>query len=536
MFFNISIFVLYFYLILLSIIGYGIWFCKFFKISIEATSFGIIGLLGIFFLTLISYLTNIFFSHNLTHNLVILLLGFLFFLYQLFFKKNIPKIEIIKILLICLLFLSGLFMSKNNEDFGYYHFAYILNITENKTQFGLANFNSGFGTQSSIFYFTSLLYLPIIKYYLFNAHSLLVLIFANIFLLDYFFFKKINNINFINILSLFSFVFINLIFSRLAEYGTDRAGQIIVFIIIIITLNISKKKIFFEDSIKTVLILISYVVSIKSYFIIYVLLLPLLYLKLNNEFKIFILRNVRLIFSLFLFLFLFFFINIANTGCIIYPLSFTCFPNIFWSVPLDTVKNLNQWFELWSKSGATPNYVVQDRINYIQNFNWLSTWISNYFFTKGTDFLGSIIAIITTIVFLFKSKIIIKRKILPRLKYMIFFLIFSFFVWFNKHPDLRYGGFVIISLIFFIFPCVYLSKYKIIYKFINLKILFIVFIVTLSFNLRNYFRILSEFNRNDVYKFNNFPFFSDEYLKTNINFHLLYKKIRIGEYNFYYHQ
>jgi hypothetical protein len=63
MLFNISILVLYFYLILLSIIGYGIWFCKFFNISIEATSFGVIGLLGIFFLTQISYLTNIGLKH-----------------------------------------------------------------------------------------------------------------------------------------------------------------------------------------------------------------------------------------------------------------------------------------------------------------------------------------------------------------------------------------------------------------------------------------------------------------------------------------
>lgn len=529
---NTTLFIIYFYLIFLSVLGYGILFCKFCKINLEKISIGILGLIGIFFLTLISYSTNIFFPHSVEHNIIIFLLGFLIILVALLKYKIFVKKEIKKTLLVSFLLLIGLFISKNNEDFGYYHFAYIVNLTENKIQFGLANFNSGFGTQSSIFYFTSLLYFPIIKYYLFNSHALLILIFSNIFLLDNFFLNKINN-NFIKILSFFSFVFINLLFSRLAEYGTDRAAQIIVFIIILIFLTNSIKKFFLEDNLKILLILITYIITIKSYFLIYVFLFPLILIQLENRLKIFFLENVRLLFILFLSFILFFIVNIANTGCIIYPLAPSCFSKLFWSVPLDTVKELNYWFELWSKSGATPNYVVEDRMNYIINFNWVSNWLKNYFFTKGSDTLLSIIFIIIVFILLFKSNQIKKNNITPKLISLYFFLIFSFIIWFNKHPDLRYGGYVLLALLFFIPVTFYLSKYKVIYKYTNFKVLYLVVIIFISFNARNYFRIYSEFHRDDLYKFSNFPFFSKEYLKTNINFDLLNKSKKIMGYNFY---
>ena len=187
---SLLLFFLYFFIIFFSVLGYGLLLGKYFKIYVSEVSIGIFGIFGIFFLTLISYLSNIFFSHNFYHNSIIVLFGFIFFLYQLLYDKIIIKKEIIKSLFLSFLLFAGLLLSKNNEDFGYYHFAYIVNLTENKIQFGLANFNSGFGTHSSIFYFHSLLYLPLVNYYLFNSHGLLILIFANIFFLVIFFFKK----------------------------------------------------------------------------------------------------------------------------------------------------------------------------------------------------------------------------------------------------------------------------------------------------------------------------------------------------------
>jgi hypothetical protein len=79
---NITLFISYFFFIFFSVLGSGIFFCKIIKISLTKVSFGIVGIIGIFFLTLISYLTNFFFSHNFIHNLIILIAGLLFVLYQ----------------------------------------------------------------------------------------------------------------------------------------------------------------------------------------------------------------------------------------------------------------------------------------------------------------------------------------------------------------------------------------------------------------------------------------------------------------------
>ena len=81
--------------------------------------------------------------------------------------------------------------------------------------------------------------MPHAKYYLFHLGSIYILGFANIILL-----KKIDNyfsylnlkkekINVTNYLSLFSIIFINIFFYRIAEHGTDRSAQILIFLLII---------------------------------------------------------------------------------------------------------------------------------------------------------------------------------------------------------------------------------------------------------------------------------------------------------------
>ena len=118
------------------------------------------------------------------------------------------------------LFISSLIF-KNHDDFPYYHFPYTYYLTQQSLFIGIGQFNHGFRTPSSIFYLNSLLYLPIVKYYLFNFSSIYILGFANIILLKktHSFFISLNikdkfkqNINYINFLSLFLFVFINIFF------------------------------------------------------------------------------------------------------------------------------------------------------------------------------------------------------------------------------------------------------------------------------------------------------------------------------------
>ena len=104
--------------------------------------------------------------------------------------------------------------------------------------------------------------------------------------------------------------------------------------------------------------------------------------------------------------------NLLISGCLIYPVSITCFDNNLWSIKIDEVKDLNNWYEQWAKGGAGPNFRVDDPILYIKDFNWVSNWIDIYFFNKVSDFLLGISVLLLISFFVLKSgdKISQKKK------------------------------------------------------------------------------------------------------------------------------
>tara|TARA_Y100000590_G_scaffold369165_1_gene430225 strand:- start:186 stop:698 length:513 start_codon:yes stop_codon:yes gene_type:complete len=151
-------FLLLYLLFTVSIIGYGLFFSlKFLKynnFTKTNVSVGYLGLLGIFFLILISYFTNLFFPHSNEHNIIIILLGIIFFFYLRF--KYQKKIKFKYFFISYIISLFAIFYFKSHDDFQFYHFSFIKNITENKIEFGLGHFNYAFSHVSSLFYFNSL--------------------------------------------------------------------------------------------------------------------------------------------------------------------------------------------------------------------------------------------------------------------------------------------------------------------------------------------------------------------------------------------
>ena len=63
----------------------------------------------------------------------------------------------------------GLLIIRNHDDFNYYHLTYSLGLTENKIFFGLGQFMHGYKHHSKYFLFNSIIYLPYIKYHLFQS-------------------------------------------------------------------------------------------------------------------------------------------------------------------------------------------------------------------------------------------------------------------------------------------------------------------------------------------------------------------------------
>ena len=114
--------------------------------------------------------------------------------------------------------------------------------------------------------------------------------------------------------------------------------------------------------------------------------------------------NLKLFFCFIIFGVLFFLHNVINTGCLIYPVSFTCFgDSLSWSLDIKEIKRMDLWLETWAKAGAAPNYRVENIENYVKGISWVINWIDNYFFNKVSDFL-LIIFLINLIVYLLYKK------------------------------------------------------------------------------------------------------------------------------------
>jgi len=504
---NLLVLIAYYFLILISILGYGLFFLEIFKKKISSTNLGYVGFFGIFVLLLYSYLSNFILAHSEIHNILLIILGLILSFLKLFKNFSSYKKEFILTILVFCLISSSLFLYKNHDDFPYYHFPYTYYLTQQSFYIGVGQFNHGFRTPSSIFYLNSLFYLPHAKYYLFHLGSIYILGFANIILLkkiDNFFsylnFKK-KKINVTNYLSLFSIIFINVFFYRIAEHGTDRSAQILIFLLIIeLMIFINLKRIKSEDLFNLYL-LAALIISLKAFYILYaVFFIPLLFfVKSKNQTYIQAISFlfINKFFSIFL-LMLFFtlFTYFINTGCIIYPLNFTCFDNFNWGIAKEQVIRMNNHYELWSKAGLTPTSKVSNPSEYIQGFNWVKNWIDLYFFNKVSDFiLGLIVTVFIVVIFFKKHLFKVKNKKINKFFYLIYIIIMILGVeWFYNHPALRYGGYCIIALLIFIPICLKLDISNVNYKYYIKSVIILLILTALVFNIRNINRIVKEIN------------------------------------------
>ena len=502
---NFFIFISYYILILTSIVGYGIFFVKLLKLKLDFINFGYAGLFGIYILIVYSYFSNLFIAHTESHNLVILFIGLILFIYSIKQKYSLYKNEIFFSLIVFSLLFCAVLQFKNHDDFPYYHFPYTYYLTQQSLHIGVGQFNHGFRTPSSIFYINSLFYLPYAKFYLFNFFSLFILGFANIILLrkvHYYFkfvFTKDKQLNFIHFLSLLSFVFINIFFYRISEYGTDRAAMILVFLFIIELLNFINLKTVKTYNLFYIYLLGALIISFKAFYILYIIFIIPLFLYILRNKKDYIQTSYFLFFNRYfiLVLVLIFFIIFTyfiNTGCLVYPLSLTCFDGISWGIPLIQVQQMNDFYELWSKGGAAPNFRIDNPEEYIKNFNWISNWIDIYFFNKVSDFILGIILLISIFLFFFKKSFFKKTIIkVDHHVYLVYLLILILGIeWFYNHPALRYGGYHIIALLLFIPISVKLGSSQIDLKKYSKISIVLVSLTIIIFLSRNISRIVNE--------------------------------------------
>ena len=484
-----------------SYIGFGVFLNNILFRNLKIFNLGQLGLLGIFFLIFLSYLTSLFVPHNSFHNIVILIIGIFFFAIN---KSKIKKSEIKILLYIIFLTLIFFFLAKNHDDFQYYHLPLSLSLSEKKVSFGMGLLNYGYRHHSSLLFLNSLTFLPIIKFYLFNLPNYLILTFVNSILISEII-KSIKKKDIIFLISIFFLVLINVKFTRLSEYGTDLAGQLILSIIFInfiktITDIESIEKIYFN------IFLLLIIFSFKIYFLIYFVIIPIIFLNLKINPFLKENLNLRILIFVSFFMLLFFLHNFISTGCLAYPIDFTCVGDrFFWSLSHEEIKRMNLWGEVWAKAGATPNYVIDDFKEYVSGINWVPLWFERYFLGKFTDFLFVLLVINLTVFLIYNKKIYFDKKNFYKIQRILLLIsVLTLIFWFFKHPSLRYGGYFPLSLfVFSIFLFFYSKLTKVDNGLKSTKVL--ILIVIFIFNFKNITRLI-----NGPYKFDNPPFFNIE--------------------------
>ena len=496
---NIYIFIIYYLLISLSIVGYGLILFSFSQNLKISSNFGYAGLTGLLILCIYSYFSSFFYEHSSIHNLILIFIGFAYFTFF-----NLKKIDYqFKIIFIFLfVYFIGMLIYKSHDDFPYYHFQYTYYLTQMPSVIGIGNFNLGFRTPSSIFYLNSLFYLPIVKFFMFQMGAFLIFLYSNIILISKLIHDKIKKkYNFLTFYYLLSFIFINIFFYRLSEHGTDRSAQILILILIGEILSFINFKVKIEKHLSKLFLLIALIISLKAFYVLYTIFSSIILYKLVKTYKIkasvnYILSN----FYLYLFLVLFSLIivvNFLNTGCLIYPVSMTCFESNIWAISKSEVLDLNNWYEQWSKAGANPNFRIDNAEIYIQKFNWVNNWINQYFFTKVSDFLLGLIFLVIVVFFTFfpyqksSNNNFTERKIV----FTVLIIFILFMEWFYNHPSLRYGGFCLIASFLFIIFSIKIEKSKL--KFFNIEknISYLIIFTLIVFIGRNISRISKEYNQ-----------------------------------------
>ena len=205
-----------------------------------------------------------------------------------------------------------------------------------------------------------------------------------------------------------------------------------------------------------------------------------------------------------------------KTGCLFYPINSTCFSQdkIFWSEKA-RVNSYSEMVSLWAKSywaqdGSKYEKVI-DKDLYNKNFKWLKFWIEKHFFYTVFEFLIIVIVSIIIIYIYFTREKSRKNQNLNDKIILLFLSITSLFLWLILIPQFRFGFALIIIFIYIILDII--LRLKVIFN--KKKFFYLLIFALIILNTKNLNRIHNEFQRNDIYKFSNFPFYNEIKIDNN---------------------
>ena len=303
--------------------------------------------------------------------------------------------------------------------------------------------------------------------------------------------------------------------NRNSELGNDAPGYLFYFYLIYSFIRSNLDASYKNERFKFLSLISVFCFFIKSLYI-FALAIPLfifvkerLYLKIYNYFNI---ASFVLI--------AWFIKNLIITGCLIYPLNFTCSDKLSWYSSESkfeiSAKNTSQFSELHSKGWPDFNENKQyyldykdqlsDKNNFLKNFNWLDEYFNQgriYNITKKIDFLIPVLILFLLTSF-FKLKKNIRKNFIKlnrglskfNYKFLLYSSLAFTIIVLIKLPDARYFfGYLLVSIfliiIYFIDTKFLFLKKKFSIPNIFLIILFSIFLFKNSVKIISHSEIVS---------------------------------------------
>ena len=382
------------------------------------------------------------------------------------------KSEILIMAAALILCMSQIYGSGFSDDLTHYHGGQIINADNSKYIIGMNFLHYHYGLGS--IWLTLHSYLNFNSTFLQDIHVVNALI---LFLtLSYFITESLKknhyNKNLYVILGVF-ILFILIKYTRLKEFGLDRPATLVFCFLLYIFFKFKENFTSYSNQfIFLISIVCLFLTEIKLFFL-FSFLIPIFIIIKTRNYNFY--SNGQF---LFLFFLGFYYIvkNIFVTGCVIYPLYFTCIDAIPWS---------SREAALWIYNGIEPHTKgfpfykgLLTQSEFLQSFNWVKTWyaiVSEELLT----YIG--ISISTILLLLASSKIEKQEKGNIYNRMLIGFLFLSNLFFFYKMPVIRYHHtlFILFILSFvFLINVSFVKKNTIFYS-----IVIIFFAVNLGKNL-----------------------------------------------------
>ena len=504
--------------IIIVLSGYSSFVKKLF--SIDGDTKNIHLLLGIFFIMILSLLLNFFFPLKV-FLLPVCTIGIILFIYEKL--KNKIKINYF-IHFLVLFFLSFItYKHGDNIDSPMYHLQIIKWLSNEKIVFGLSNLEIRFSINSMWFNILSILQF---KYEKFNNIYFLNFIPFSIIITECFTkfeAQKKFSLLFLNffIIFLIFFSFLHpfrngIILNHLHNTEVDTVGMIFFTLSIYLFLKFWEK----QTGEKFILLLVASLITlfVKISYVTVIFLPTLAFLFFFKKLD----RN-NIIFSLIITSLSSIFWAIKSfilSGCIIFPVSKTCF-NTIWSPGVDEINLYSKIIKSYARD-TRERQRYHDFDHTIDSFSWFKPWfldnVSNALLQIS---IGVVVISISLIFILYLTKLLsgFNKILLKKYFIIVIFFFISWLFWFQA-PEIRFGWAVIIATPCFIFSILIFHFKKKLYYLLNPYLITLFMMAILLYdNVNNlsYSNLLNPYTKQFNYskikkigKFNGYQFYNSK--------------------------